>query len=128
MLDASVVVDALVGIGTAGDRARDRLREEPRLMAPQIMRAEAISALRSMVQRGDVAEVRARVAIDQLRRLAVVSYPIESMVERIWELRSTISVYDAWYVALAERLSTTLVTTDRRLAGSNGPRCAIDVV
>ena len=128
VLDASVVVDALVGIGTAGDRARDRLREEPRLTAPQIMKAEAISALRSMVQRGDVAEFRARVAIDQMRRLAVVSYPIEPMVERIWELRSAISVYDAWYVALAERLSTTLVTTDRRLAGSSGPRCSIDVV
>ena len=81
-----------------------------------------------MVHRGDVAEFRARVAIDQLRRLAVVSYPIEPMVERIWELRSTISVYDAWYVALAERLSATLITTDRRLAGSIGPRCTIDVV
>jgi predicted nucleic acid-binding protein len=39
-----------------------------------------------------------------------------------------VSVYDAWYVALAERLSVTLVTTDRRLASANGPRCEIEVV
>ncbi len=53
---------------------------------------------------------------------------MEPLIGRIWELRSTISVYDAWYVALAERLSTSLVTTDRRLAGANGPRCEIELV
>lgn len=92
------------------------------------MKAEAISALRSMTLRGDVAEHRARAAADRLRRLSVTPYPVEPMMGRIWELRSAVSVYDAWYVALAERLSTTLVTTDRRLATANGPRCEIEVV
>lgn len=76
----------------------------------------------------DIAESRARMALDLLRRLAITTYPIEPMIDRIWELRSTMLVYDAWYIALAERLSTTLVTTDRCLAGANGPRCEIEVV
>lgn len=67
-------------------------------------------------------------ALDQLRRLAIVAYPIEPLAGRVWELRSSVSVYDAWYVALAERLSTDLVTTDHRLAGANGLRCSIDLV
>jgi predicted nucleic acid-binding protein len=81
-----------------------------------------------MTLRGDVGEHRARSAIDRLRRISVTPYPIDPMVGRVWELRSTVSIYDAWYVALAERLSTTLVTTDHRLATANGPRCEIEVV
>ncbi len=128
VLDASLVVEALVGIGDLGATARRRLQDEYKPAAPQILKAEAVSALRSMTHRGDIAEYRARVALHQLRRLAVVTYPMEPMIDRIWELRSTVSVYDAWYVALAERLSTVLVTTDRRLAASIGPRCEIEIV
>lgn len=86
------------------------------------------ASLRSMTLRGDVAEHRARSAVDRLRRFSVTPYPIEPMMGRVWELRSTVSVYDAWYVALAERLSTTLVTTGRRLASANGLRCQIEIV
>ncbi|MEN8114821.1 MAG: type II toxin-antitoxin system VapC family toxin [Actinomycetota bacterium] len=128
VLDASVVVEALVGVGESGVVARRYLRDGYMPDAPQILKAEALSGLRSMTLRGSVPEPRARVAIDQLGRLAVALYPIEPLMGRIWELRSTISVYDAWYVALAERLSTTLVTTDRRLAGVNGPRCKIEYI
>jgi predicted nucleic acid-binding protein len=128
VLDASIVVDALIGAGDLGGAARRRLSDEHNPAAPQILKAEAVSAIRSMTRRGDIAESRARMALDLLRRLAVTAYPIEPMIDRIWELRSTVSVYDAWYIALAERLSTTLVTTDRRLAGANGPRCEIEVV
>ena len=128
VLDASIVVEALVGIGNLGAAARRRLRDEYRPAAPQILKAEAVSAIRSMARRGDIAENRARAALHHLRRLAVTTYPIEPMIDRIWELRSTVSVYDAWYVALAERLSTTLVTSDRRHAVASGPRCAIEVV
>ncbi len=128
VLDASVVVDAFVVDGDLGDTARERLDRHDVLIAPTILRAEVLSALRSMTLRGEVAELRARRAIDRLRRLSVVGLPIEPLMGRIWELRSTISVYDAWYVALAERLATTLVTTDRRLATANGPRCEIELV
>ncbi|MEN8235782.1 MAG: type II toxin-antitoxin system VapC family toxin [Actinomycetota bacterium] len=128
VLDASFVVEALVGTGDRGTAARRRLQGESMPAAPQILKAEALSGIRSMTLRGEIAELIGRRAVSRLRRLGVPAYPIEPLMNRIWELRSTISVYDAWYVALAERLSTTLVTTDRRLAGANGPRCEIEVI
>jgi len=46
----------------------------------------------------------------------------------VWELRDNLSVYDGWYVALAESLETVLVTADRRLAEAPGPRCTVITV
>jgi MerR family transcriptional regulator, redox-sensitive transcriptional activator SoxR len=45
----------------------------------------------------------------------------------IWELRSNVSCYDAWYVALAEFLDCPLVTLDWRLANSPGPKCDFEL-
>jgi predicted nucleic acid-binding protein len=42
---------------------------------------------------------------------------------RAWELRSKVTSYDAWYVAVAEELDLSLATLDRRLAAASGPRC-----
>lgn len=128
VLDASVVVDAFVIDGDLGEAAREQVDRQPTLAAPTILRAEVLSALRSLTLREVIPELRGRRAVERLRRLPVVGFPIDPLMNRIWELRSTISVYDAWYVALAERLSTTLVTMDRRLAGANGPRCEIELV
>ena len=35
------------------------------------------------------------------------------------------TVYDAWYVALAETLQAPLVSADERLRRSDGPRCPV---
>jgi len=41
---------------------------------------------------------------------------------RAFELRATVTAYDACYVALAEALEWPLCTDDRRLANASGPR------
>jgi predicted nucleic acid-binding protein len=51
-----------------------------------------------------------------------------ALLERAWELRETVRGPDAMYVALAEALGTTLLTTDGRLAAASGPTCPIEVV
>jgi predicted nucleic acid-binding protein len=43
---------------------------------------------------------------------------------RVWELRRSITAYDACYVALAEQLRAPLATLDRKLSRASGPRCA----
>jgi predicted nucleic acid-binding protein len=48
--------------------------------------------------------------------------------DRVWDLHENLTVYDAWYVAVAERLETTLVTTDGRLADATGVRCEVRLV
>ncbi|WP_019877466.1 type II toxin-antitoxin system VapC family toxin [Sporichthya polymorpha] len=49
--------------------------------------------------------------------------PLGPFVHRAWELRHTLTVYDAAYVALAESLGCELLTCDRKLASAAGPRC-----
>ena len=49
------------------------------------------------------------------------------MLPRIWELRDSVSAYDAAYVALAETLSAPLMTTDTRLARAPGIRATVEV-
>ena len=49
-------------------------------------------------------------------------------MRRCWELRHTLTVYDAVYVALAETLDCTLVTADGRVAGANDLRCPVEVL
>ena len=50
-------------------------------------------------------------------------FPHRPCAVRIWELRSKVTTYDAWYVTLAEQLRAQLATLDARLARANGPRC-----
>ena len=125
VLDASVVVDALVVAGPAGDLARDEMRGLSELQVPAIFTAEVTSALRGLVCREALSPIRAGAALTAVLTLRTTSYPFEPFARRIWDLRDSMTVYDAWYVALAERLATDLVTADRRLAAAPGPLCRV---
>ena len=128
VLDSSVVVDALVGNSAGADQARSRLAAIAVLQTPAILLAEVASALRGMTLAGYLTPGRARVALDQAGRLRMMAYPFRPFIDRVWELRANLTVYDAWFVALAERISATLVTADRRLASAVGPQCPIELV
>lgn len=125
VIDASVFVDALVGTGAAGDAARDELRGMRVLEVPAIFGAEVVSALGALVARRELSAVRAAHAVEQVRVVRAVRYPFEPFAWRVWELRRTLTVYDAWYVALAESLGTDLVTADGGIAAAVGPRCNV---
>jgi predicted nucleic acid-binding protein len=125
VVDASVYVDALVGAGLHGDLARVQLRAAGVLQVPAIFGAEATSALRALVMRGELSPIRAAAAVEQIRLTRTEQYSFEPFSRRIWELRANLTVYDAWYVALAEWLGTDLLTADDRLAAATGPRCPI---
>ena len=90
-----------------------------------IFGAEVTTALRMLVLRGEVSPSRAAGAREQVRTARTIQYPLEPFSDRVWELRANLTVYDAWYVALAEWLGTDLVTADERLANASGPRCAV---
>ena len=107
VVDASVVVDALVVRGPDGDAARRAMEGADGLAAPSILTAEVTSALRSLERRQDISATRAAAALDVMRRLPYRAFPIDPVLDRVWALRSTLTVYDAWYVALAERLGVT---------------------
>jgi len=125
VIDASIFVDALVGVGVHGDLARQEVRRQPTLQVPAIFGAESASALRCLVLRGDLSAIRAVAVLEQVRRVRTLQYPFEPFAPRVWELRDNLTVYDAWYVALAEWLRTDLVTGDDRLTNAAGLHCRV---
>jgi predicted nucleic acid-binding protein len=127
VVDASVVVTALADDGPEGDRVRARLRGE-HLIAPHLLDIEVTSAWRRLASAGDLDDRRAALALDDLRSLRVDRVPHIPLLDRCWELRHSLTVYDAAYVALAELADTGLLTADTKLATAPGPRCPIDLL
>lgn len=128
VVDASVVVEALTNRGAVGTVAREVLDGRALRQSAAIVRAEVVSALRSMARQGVVASDRARAAAARATALQLELHAFEPYLPRVWELRDNLSVYDAWYVAVAEALGTPLVTADARLAQAPGVRCPIEVL
>ena len=127
VVDASVIVTALADDGHGGDLARTRLRGE-RLTAPHLIDLEVTSAWRRLAATGALDDRRVRLALADLRALRLDRVAHGPLLERCWELRSNLTMYDASYVALAETLGTTLLTADGRLAAAPGPRCNFEVL
>ena len=122
---ASVVVAAFVESGPGGQWALEQLRRS-RLAAPHLMPVEVASVLRRGESAGDLSSDAAALAHADVVDLPVKLFPYEPFAQRIWQLRKTVTSYDAWYVALAEELDATLLTLDARLPGAPGPRCRIE--
>ena len=123
VVDASVVVAALVDNGATGRWAEQQLQSGP-LFAPHLLPVEVANILRKAGRAGQLSEDHATLAHQDLTRLQIELAPYEPFADRVWELRQTITAYDAWYVALAEALSVPLATADLRLARSATARCA----
>ena len=123
VLDASTAVSALLNDGPA----RRTLAAES-LHAPHLIDCEVASALRRQVHAHRITAADGHRALWTWQRLGVMRYPISGLLERMWELRESVTAYDASYVAVAEGLDCTLVTADRRLSRATGLRCPVSVV
>lgn len=105
-----------------------RLLAYERVHVPHLIDIEVASALRRSAARGALTPDQAWAALDTWRRLAVTRYPVTALLDRVWELRTNVSAYDASYVALAEQLGCALVTADARPARAPGVLCTLTVV
>ncbi len=85
------------------------------LHAPALCDVEVAAGLRRAMLRKVLSERRAAEALEDYLDLPLVRHGQTSLLERTLELRANFSVYDATYVALAERISAELLTADRRL-------------
>ena len=122
VIDAALVVAALVDSGSDGAWA-DELLATDVLAAPHLMPVEVANILRRAVLSGDITPEVASMAHADLLSLRVDLFPYAPFAARVWELRSNLTAYDAWYVALAEALDARLATLDLRLSQAAGPRC-----
>jgi predicted nucleic acid-binding protein len=122
VVDSSAVVAFLVDSGEVGAWVEGCVADE-QLAAPHLMPVEAANILRRAELAGEVSSDVGALALEDLLDLPIDYYPFEPVGYRVWQLRPTVTTYDAWYVALAESLEAPLVTLDRRLTTAAGPLC-----
>jgi len=116
VLDASAAVDLLVDQEPNASWVASTIASEPEWHGPELIDTEILQALRSRVARGVLVEDVASQIVSDLLAIPLRRYPQLPFVSRVWALRGQLTAHDALYVALAEALDATLVTTDRRLA------------
>lgn len=125
VIDVSVLATVVGDDSSDGRRARQELRAAGQLAAPDLVDVETVAVLRKRWLAGDLSGRRFATAVDDLADLDVDRFPTLPFMRRAWELRASVTAYDAAYVALAETLDCELLTADRRLHQAHGPRCAI---
>ena len=126
VVDATALVDFL-SLTRVDPLLDQRIVASVELHAPHLIDVEVAHALQRLAVRGALGADRAADARLDLSRLPIRRYPHQPLLERAWELRHTVSGYDAMYVALAELLDAPLVTCDGPLARAPGVRASIEL-
>ncbi|HLZ50085.1 MAG TPA: type II toxin-antitoxin system VapC family toxin [Candidatus Acidoferrum sp.] len=118
VLDASAAIEWLFQspVGRKIDRRMFGASES--LHAPHLIDVEVAQVLRRYVREKTITAQRGQEALEDLRDLPLSRYPHDFLIPRIWELRATLTAYDAVYVALAELLGATLLTCDSKIAAA----------
>ena len=125
VVDASAIVDFVTH--RALDALPDRLMGGGGLHAPHLVDVEVAHALRRLVATRELSADRASDARADAADLRIIRYPHVPLLDRAWQLRETLSVYDAVYVALAEALEAPLVTCDTRLLRATGHHAEVEL-
>ncbi|HEY4943022.1 MAG TPA: type II toxin-antitoxin system VapC family toxin [Rhizomicrobium sp.] len=123
VLDASVAIEILLHT-SVGIRSANALTDED-VHAPHLLDLEFTQALRRLTFSSDLDENMAELALDELSVWRIERHAHTDFLRRIWQLRHSVSAYDACYVALAEELGAPLMTCDAKLSRSRGHRAKI---
>lgn len=126
VLDTSALLTALVATPPHHELVA-RVAGSDSLHCPHHVDMEFLSALRGLVLGGRLTADRAADARRDFASLRVLRYPIRSIADRAWDLRHSVTAYDACFLALAEALDCPLVTCDGRLASASGHRAVVEV-
>lgn len=126
VVDTSAILKSLAAVDP-NPKLDERLASERDLHAPHLVDVEVLHALRSLVRRGQLQPGRAAGVLEDFFLLRLTRYSHTRLIERIWALRENLSAYDAAFVALAEALDATLVTSDRRLARASGHSATVEL-
>lgn len=121
VLDASVGIKLFV-VEPLSDEAHSLFNQltgdsPGRFHVPDLFYIECTNIIWKYVRRLGLDQEDARLFVDQLGQLALLSFPTESLMRDTLDLALTheITAYDAAYVALARQLDLPLITADARL-------------
>lgn len=118
VLDASVVVEWLLGLPLAPQVAERIADPDEQIHVPHLLSVEVAQVIRRIDARGEIDDVRAAAALEDLADIDAVRHDHETLLPIVWQLRHNLTAYDAVYVALALALDAPLLTADARLAAA----------
>jgi predicted nucleic acid-binding protein len=121
VLDTSAAVEFLTS-SKHGEWVAERLVGDATVHAPHLLDVEVLGVLRRLVREGRIRPSRAQTALSDYLDLDLTRYSHVPLLARMWGLRENARASDAAFIALAEALGASLVTTDRRLARVPGTR------
>lgn len=135
VVDASVFVEVIVSVDGRPRRwLLDVLDGDDIYWVEGLTLLEVASALRKLERRGSVDEDVASAGLRWLANLVVKHKPLgQAEMIRVWELRHSVTPYDAAYLALAESLQSgtggnaCFVTADAKLAQAPGILCPVEL-
>ena len=128
VLDASAAIEWLLQ-SPAGVKIEKRLMPPSEsLHAPHLLDVEVAQVLRRYVRERIISAQRGQEALEDLAGLPLSRYPHDFLIPRVWELRATLTAYDAVYVALAELLDAPLLTCDAKIASASGHSANVEIV
>lgn len=126
VLDASAALEWLLHT-PIGLRVEQRISGRESVHAPHLLDLELTHILRRLVAQRKLLDDRARAALRNLMDARLLRHPHYHLLPRIWQLRHNVTAYDAAYIALAESLSASLLTRDRKLASAPGHHVQIEL-
>ncbi len=128
VVDASAVIEVLLGTSAASRIADRFFAGGETLHAPHLLDVEVAQVLRRYALARAFGAERGEEALEDLAEFPISRYPHQPFLFRIWELRHNVTAYDAAYIALAEALDVPLVTRDAKLASTDGHKARIELV
>lgn len=128
VIDASAAVELVLGTSRGARVAGRALAPNQLLYAPHLLDVEVVQALRRLTGLQEITVGRAAEALADYSALLIDRLSHRELLPRVWELRGSLTAYDAVYVALAEGLDATLLTCDGKLAGAHGHHAAVELI
>lgn len=92
---------------------------EHKLVAPTLVRSQALSALYQAARRGEIAAAEGRERVRRINSLKVRFLGDKTLQSQAWKVADQLgweTTYDAEYVALTQLQADAFVTSDRKLA------------
>ncbi len=114
VIDASALLD-LILLRPNASRVADALSGQD-VAAPELLLVETCSALARLERAGELRSHDADIAVRDLGEMPISLIGHSPLHTRAWTLRGSLRLADAFYVATAELLTATLLTSDGRLA------------
>ncbi len=128
VLDASLLIEVLLRT-PRGIRHTDRVLDARQsLHAPHLLDIEALHGLRRLTLAGELDTQSAERALVTLSELPLIRHEHTAFMGRIWQLRKSLTAFDAAYIALTEALPAVLLTCDGRLARAHGHHAQVELL